>query len=508
LAADHACKPSTLFELAVNRRQYRWVDRVLNEGRKTERLLAEAGSNAFEREKVRRQMHIDMQKADEQYVARALSDYSHFQLARDSRQTGQAGFVEYLSTVLGPDQMANATAAYANYHLAALRLAAQASAPTLDAATRSRLLAQALVVESFALHFLQDSFSAGHFVGHDGSDGVRLGTHDFYSGAGFEAVRWGDPSTTYVARGDGFMSDQERDVAAIAVAVSLTQLLRVASAPAAQVELLGQGNGHAFDEYDSCATRHAPAGLRALANATWLWDVMRFVPVPSARYPEVPRVRAEKGLFFGLAASLQGGVAAREAIFDARVLGAARVGYGAADLVNDPINAQAFGEIGFVGEHLYGEGKNDVSLTGWAFRVRAPGKFVFLDGLVAILLAESFKGSCPGCIDWAAAAASGGAGGIWQARHLFDHVYWQISFLRDFSFLLMRNEPVTGEHRYQLLAPLLSARSAVPIKGGAGVTQSTDMYLDLGASVVWSSSHDEPTYGGFVALSVAPRIFP
>jgi hypothetical protein len=235
--------------------------------------------------------------------------------------------------------------------------------------------------------------------------------------------------------------------------------------------------------------------------------VLSLEPVPSARDPEVPRVRAEKGWFVGVASSMQGAVAfpGRPEAFDVRVLGSARGGYGAADLVNDPINSQAFIEAGFIGEHLYAS--NQASLAGFAFRVRAPGRFIFLDGMISIALAEWQKGKCPGCIDWAAKAASGGDLHLWKAWHLFDHVYAQLSLLRDFTFILMRNEPERGHHRHQLLVPLVTARSVLPIKGGAGITQSTDFYLDLGGSVVWSSSHDSPFLGAFASFSVAPRIF-
>jgi hypothetical protein len=249
--------------------------------------------------------------------------------------------------------------------------------------------------------------------------------------------------------------------------------------------------------------------LRALIGAPWLTEVLGLEPVPSLRAPEVPRVRAEQGWFFGVSSSMQLAVAwpgfERAEALDGRVIGAVRFGYGAADIVNDPINSQAFVEAGVVGEHLYGD--PHYSLAGFAFRVRAPGWAFFPDGMAAILLADRLRGECPFCIDWAAAAASGGACHLWKAWHLFDHVYGQFSLLRDFSFLYMRNEPHHGQYRHQLLVPVLTARSALPIKGGSGFTQSTDFYLDFGGSVVWSSSVSGPFLGIFASFSIAPRIF-
>jgi hypothetical protein len=507
LAGDHSCSPADLFDLAQNQHGSRaWVYLVLGRAEATKQALLDAGADGPAREAARRQMHINMQADDEKYVARALTDYSHFQLARESRQLGASGLRAYLEIALDPERPANATASYVNYHWAALQLAAAAR---VDSAHRAVLLARALLAEAFALHFLEDSFSTGHFVGHWGSDGVRLGTHDFYARAGFEVVRWEDSSVTYVAHGDGFMADAERDIAAEAVARSLGQLLRVAYDAQAAVELVENSRGLGIENYDSCSSPTPPPGLRSLIDAPWLWEVLSLEPVPSVRDPEVARVRAENGWFVGVASSMQVGVAwpstAGVEALDVRVLGSVRGGYGAADIVNDPINSQAFLEAGFVGEHLYGDAH--ASLAGFAFRARGPGKVFLVDGLISIGLAESLKGSCPGCIDWAASAASGGVWHLWAAHHVFDHVYWQPSLLRDVSFLYLKNEPRPGMHRYQVLVPFLTARSALPIKGGVGLTQSTDFYLDLGASVVWSSSYSRAFPGAFVSFSVAPRIF-
>jgi hypothetical protein len=79
-----------------------------------------------------------------------------------------------------------------------------------------------LADEAFALHFLQDSFAAGHFVGTWGNAAVRKGTHDYYNEHGLEAVSW--DNQRFVTLGDANMRPGDADHAAAAVRESLAQL--------------------------------------------------------------------------------------------------------------------------------------------------------------------------------------------------------------------------------------------------------------------------------------------
>jgi hypothetical protein len=505
LAGDHSCTPSELRKIVSgrDRPKNRWVFDVLAIGDKAGGELDQAGTDAALREEIRRQMHVDLQFADDLYVKRALLDYHHFQVPREDNQLGDEGLSAYLRLALSSQREGNAVAAYANYHVAAVRLAAGAAGA---GAEREELLVRAFLAEAFALHFLEDAFSTGHFVGHWGDSATRLGTHDFYSRAGFEAVRWSEPNRTYIAHGDAFLSDAEGSIAAQAARRSLAQLLRAATEPAEASRLLNDFAGASgFENYDSCTERTVPPGLGVLAGAAANRDVVQLQPVPSRRDPEVGRVRAEQGFFFGAVAG--GGVAytRNEPSAGGRVVAALRGGYGAADLVNDPINAQAFADVGLVGEYITRRGDN--SVVGVTGRLRAPGYFFLVDGGIAILLAQGLKSKCPFCIRWAAAAAAGGAGRFWRANHLFGPVSWQFSLLRDVTLNVFRNQP-SGSYRTELLASLFAARSVLPIAGGEAVSQSTDLYLDVGPAFVWTSEHPVVQPGAYAALSVAPRIFP
>jgi hypothetical protein len=261
-----------------------------------------------------------------------------------------------------------------------------------------------------------------------------------------------------------------------------------------------------FEGYDSCADTSVAPALVALADAPAIADVLRYEPIPEPRSPPVPRVRAEEGFFFGGAAGIGSTYMPVETAAAASLRATIRVGFGAAGIVNDPINAQAFVDGGFVGEYLAQQ--HAYSITGYTLRVRAPGYVTLADGAIAVLLAKALKDTCPFCVNWAAAAAGGGILRIWKTRPLFDPVSWQVSALRDVTLNIFHDEPGDGLYRTEILAPVLTARSVLPIAGGDAWSQSTDIYVDVGPSLAWSYFHPKMFAGGFVSLSASTRLFP
>jgi len=498
LAGDHACVPHLLdWELRTNTK---WIFNVLEVGEETQQSLKDAGTDVADREAARRAMHINLQNADSDYVSRAMVDYSHFQLSRESAATDADGLVAYLNVVLAPNAQANATASYVNYHVAALRLAAAAR---FDPANKVAYLTRALFAEAFAAHFLEDSFSTGHFVGHWGNTATRLGTHDYYSNVGFQASRWSTPGTTYVAHGDAFLSDTERDTVATAVQASLWQVVKAGTDDADAREVVHElGKGFALETYDSCREIEVAPGLRDFASVDRIQSVLREEPVPATRHPEVPRMRAEHGVFVGAAATVGTGWVRTEGAMNTRVMASLRVGYGAAGLVNDALNAQLFVESGFIGQRLYGDG--GTSLTGFYFRARGPGYVFIGDGLIGIPLALGFQGDCPFCVRWAAAAGGGGLGRFWKGRHIVGKLSWQFSALRDATITF---QPHDEHMRIDLFTPVFTFRHYWPMGAGSSWSQSTDLYLDLGPSTTWVNGRTA-WFGASVSLSIAPRVFP
>ncbi len=516
LAGDHSCNTGQLrsFIDQAGTKRGAWVREVLRVAQRADSRLAaldaKGGGDIRTREDIRRRLNVELQLADVDYVKRARLDGSHFQVAREP---GPLDLGDYLTFVLDPAREPNATAAYANFHVVALRLAAAAQ-PLPPSAARRELLARALLAEVFAVHFLQDSFASGHFVGHWGSDATRLGTHDHYS-TGIEAVRWSSRNAPYVAHGDAFLRTIEEEIVANAVAKSLTQVLDTASNAEIAAHVEGVVHGVAGNEHwDTCADRASPTGLLPLARRGPVRDVIADEPIPSPRVPALQRFRSERGVFLGVSAAGDAGIPTlialgppggdRGAVGRFRAVG--RIGYGARGLVDDSLNSQAFFDFGFTSTFVDATSSDrGYAVTGYTMRLRAPGYLTAADGLLAVALAESTK--LPPFIAWAAKAGGGGLGGLWRSHHLFWKLDGQFSLLRDVTLNRYPNEEERGSFRTELLGTLFTARSSIPITGDHWA-QSTDVYLDIGPTATWSSLHRSAVLGAYISFSASNRVFP
>ncbi|OJY23921.1 MAG: hypothetical protein BGO98_18505 [Myxococcales bacterium 68-20] len=553
IAADHSCTPIELrkFVRTAHQDKQHWLNQVRTAAWGAAGELRTAQADVVRRTLIRRRLNVALQLVDDDYTPRAIVDWAHFQLPRES---GPLDLTEYLSFALAPGREANATASFANYHVAAIRLAAAARTQTGPA--RADLLTRALMTEVFAIHFVEDSFSAGHFVGHWGLESTRLGTHDEYSAEGVEAQRWvtldarrrlswpqcedlvptADHSQChnkenddkrlealrlateppYRARGDAFMAAGDRAYAGRAVAKSLGHVLLAATdAGTAETLLAALDGSDGIEDYDSCLNKRVVPTLSALAKEGPIYEVVAEEPIPVAREPAPLRIRAEKGIFFGGSAGVEAGhasIASVDGLFpkgsetgNVKARATLRLGYGAGDLTDDALNGQAFADIGIIAINNDVFSQNAQSMVGFSLRVRAPGYLVFLDGLVAVALAETTRS--PFFIKWAARAGTGGLSEIWASHKLFDSVLWQISALRDVTFNHLPNEPTRGAYRWELLAPVWTARYALPMAGD-GWAQSTDVWVDVGASFTRSTNFPDGGFGAYAALSTSGRVFP
>lgn len=515
VAGDHSCLPSDLRSALAGaaRDDDAWLRKILRTSAKVEAALKKAGADGNARVEIKRQMHVDLQLQDQDYLIRAVLDYAHFLQPREDPRLGTKGLLKYMQAVLASGRQANALAAYVNYHVAAVRLASQARTP--GPGQQERFI-HAYLTEAFALHFLQDAFAAGHFVGHWGEDGMRVGTHDYYNRYGFETTQWSSPEIGYTARGDGFLSDQEVSIIKGAVVESLKQVFAAATDAGAAAQLLASfADVYAVEQLDSCHNEWVSPGLEPAVRSTELVSVLGRLPVPSLRDPQVPRVRIEYGPFFGGAAGLHGSIyvydwradelSPEESVVGGRSQAALRLGYGLGGIVNDPLNAQAFADFGVIAEKR-DTGRSDI---GYSFRLHAPGYVFFVDGGVAVLssvLAKATGARCPTCFSWTAAAAGGGMCRFWRSFQLTDSFAVQVSLLRDVSLHWFPGNS-SKRYRVELLLPALTGRWVVPIAGGDAWSQSTDMYVDMGPSLTWGP--EQPTtIGVFASTAIAGRLFP
>ncbi len=385
LAGDHSCSPDDLDRVV----REPWARQVIAEARRTAATLEAqpVEHDMATRLDVRREIDRRLLLIDPEFLSRAAMNFSHFDLVR--RSDDLAG---YLRSTLGAHEELNATGLYVAYHAAALYEAREAA--TCARATENcdvpRRLWRALILEVYALHFLEDSFAAGHVVGTWGDSAQRSGTHDHYSQHGLDVTTWGAdarPSETYSAYGDAFMTDEDLRRASEAVAESLTQFTCAyvtGEAPAgerpARCEELRQPLDAALARavrpaIDTCADTEMPPGASPLAEAhaaRLFREVLARTPRPARRQPEVPRFTNEIGTFFALSLDLQGTAAwtgdgpVPEALL--RSSGSVQFGVNASGVLSRYTDGRAFVGVGVVTE-LTGAGLQ----AGFRFHIRIPG---------------------------------------------------------------------------------------------------------------------------------------
>ena len=314
LAGDHACTTADL-DLAT---RAPWLDEVLAAAiDRQQKIDAYPQDDIDARQGERRSLDEDLETADAGYLFRAAGSHVHFQMPR-ARTMETA--VEYMDAALRA--VPNATAAYIAYHTRALALAVETRRRCGGApcAAASDLLWLTFLEESFALHFLEDSFAAGHMAGVVDGTSYRMGTHDYYSSHGLDVRTWSGES--YAAYGDAFLDDTSLHVVGHAVAASLRQL-----AWALSPKSLSPGDAAPCDgpspldpldcsderalplptsPMDSCSA--APFAVDpALAQRAFLGQVLRLEPIPALEKPTLGRDRKELGVFVPFALELSTG---------------------------------------------------------------------------------------------------------------------------------------------------------------------------------------------------------
>jgi hypothetical protein len=248
-----------------------------------------------------------LQRADPEYATRAGSNNAHFLLPRPRTDVTPR---EYAESTLNIGSEISAIGVYAWFHLSALQKATRLATEPLGPAQRQALARAMLADEAFALHFLQDTFAAGHVAGAWGDVSQRKGTHDHYNAAGLEVFIWKGSSESMVLMGDAHMRPQDAERAASAVRISLEQLIdhaagrtpsaRVPHTPAAAAEPDG------FDVCKNNALPRRDTGVRVTPELLALLpEVLGPTPVPGLGpgLGSMPRFRAEVGPFIGFVGS-------------------------------------------------------------------------------------------------------------------------------------------------------------------------------------------------------------
>jgi hypothetical protein len=372
ISGDHSCSASDMLTTVLDSP---WILKVADVAAHLKRNLASA-TRPDQRLNAVRASNIAFLRADPAYVTRAGSNNAHFLLARpDESMSADA----YERVALGPNAEINALAAYMWYHLRALAKAALIAQGDIPTDLRPRAALAVLADEAFALHFLEDSFAAGHIAGTWGNAAVRMGTHDYYSEHGLEVVTWNH--RRFVASGDAYMREEDADRAAAAVRDSLAQLVTALDGGINVGQVSQAGWPTKPDGFDVCHESRFPASPGPLEDMQHLIPIVAQTPMPAlgAGKGALPRFRTELGPFLGVSSgvsveALSGGFGSNQT--DPGVTGALdlsfRLGLGVQGVLNASSDGLTFIDAGIRQDSSAHGGSSIPGRGAIALRGRAP----------------------------------------------------------------------------------------------------------------------------------------
>jgi len=299
ISGDHSCSPENLLHNVL---QTEWILKVANVAAQLKINIANA-NNRSELINSLRDSDIQFQSVDPEYATRAGSNNVHFLLARPDVDSDVRS---YLKACLVTGAELNAIGAYAWFHDSALMKASRYAAGILAEDEKSALILSSLADEAFALHFLEDVFAAGHTAGTWGNASQRKGTHDYYNEYGLEVVTWN--GNRMVITGDAYMRKQDAEVAASVIQLSIEQFLDAANGKYKldyKVDSLTYPN--LPDSFNVCKNNYNISREYDPNVIPILADVLIQTPVPglAVGLGELPRFKAELGLFIGVASDLR-----------------------------------------------------------------------------------------------------------------------------------------------------------------------------------------------------------
>jgi hypothetical protein len=297
IAGDHSCSPENLRKDVA---PSVWVMNVSRVAADLRRNLAEA-PNESKRLDAWALSNLRLEQVDRDYSNRAAANTAHFLLPRTEDEFG-AYIARAISTATEP----NAMGLFLHYHLSALGLAAR----WRDNPDDPVLAGQALATEAFALHFIEDSFSAGHVAGSWGSVAERKGTHDYYCEAGLDGSTWA--GTLQTLKGDAHMRPEDLERTARLVSDVWAQLADAALGRGAASKVgkeVDPAMASAAPSVDICVATKQPVTVVPPDTDKLRDEVVKQTPVPTRPASDIhlPHFRQEVGPFIGAAAGLSGG---------------------------------------------------------------------------------------------------------------------------------------------------------------------------------------------------------
>jgi len=496
LAGDHSCDPSDLAATIGSE----WGLEVVGHSNATRAQWATATHES--RMDLWALEHLQLQLIDRKYLTRAAAGTAHFQLPRVTNDLPR-----HLSNVLSNGERTNATALYVSHHFAALMEAqwlAKDLAAGRDVSARAR---RVLLHEMFALHFLEDAFSAGHVVGAHPPNATFKGTHDHYSEFGISAHLWSDPGTTYHAHGDAFLGAEDRRRAAHAVRLSLAQVLAVSAgqlepdAARSLRQLRSEGWGQSFD---ACGDTHVPSGLDLLSTSPLLHHVLAQSVVPVAESPLLPEMIDEIGAFVGTELGGTGELGYAGELARGQLFASVGAGFSAQAISTRRMDAEF--HLNFVVAVGSGIDQGDESL-GYGARLHMPWAYVPGDGLIWMLLYQLAPESW---FSYPAIVSLAGPFQIARKMTLTRGATIQFALGRDATFLYYpRYQTSTGraphwDLRLPVLMVQLGRAHSAPLSGEG----DADLSFTLGRTASHGGQPADWNAGVALTLRVGSRWYP
>ena len=347
IAGDHSCSAKDMLHNILDTE---WIMKV---AAVTAKLKTDLKSAKDRNELINalRDSDLRLQNVDPDYATRAGSNNAHFLLALTTTHFLEE---EYIYYCIHEGTEINAAGIYAWYHYSALLKASHINDNNLSDDERSSLIRSALADEAFALHFLEDMFAAGHVAGTWGDASQRKGTHDYYNEKGLKTSTWNGDQI--ILTGDAWMRDVDAERAAETIELSIEQLLDAASdrlinIPLTETSIL-QGPG----DFDVCITDYMPKRYYEKNIRLLVKSVLENTPAPGLAHVlgELPRFRAELGMFGGIAGALRGSVitggfapSEKKAGVTGGIEAAVRFGVGLDGVLNESGDGLAFLEFGW-----------------------------------------------------------------------------------------------------------------------------------------------------------------
>ncbi len=298
-----------------------------------------------------RESDLRLQGADPDYATRAGSNNVHFLLALPDVNMTSLNYV--LSCLIEGAEL-NAISAYAWYHYSALSKASMLVNQNLTQEERSAIILSALADEAFAIHFLEDTFAAGHVAGTWGDASQRKGTHDYYNEFGLRTSLWNGEKV--VLTGDAWMRTEDAERAAYTVRLSIEQLIDATKGKYPTIIYKGEEKTPTPGNFNVCKNNYVPAHEKNLDFEAPLSEVFTKTPVPALEegLGDLPRFRAEVGPFVGFSPALRGSLIFGAFGLDQTTLGAVggleiaiRVGVGLDGVLNESGDGLIFLGVGW-----------------------------------------------------------------------------------------------------------------------------------------------------------------